>query len=161
MGDELLTKSVNDSNADTMKHAKHAARDASFTMALQDIMSTEIPHIVGEEISRHLKDNKRKFYNPRTNKPRDGTESSCCHSPPGDGKRIRIDGPVARDNPRTTPPASLTPDLRFEEPPLLESSKPLLSVPPAPALGPPTKFQATTPKSKQQIPTVRILNCID
>ncbi|KFZ18156.1 hypothetical protein V502_04258 [Pseudogymnoascus sp. VKM F-4520 (FW-2644)] len=143
MGDELLTKSVNDSHADTTKHAKHAARDARFTMALQDIMS----HNTGEEI---LKDNKRKFYNPRTNKPRDGTESSCCHSPPDDGKRFRIDGPVARDNPRTTPPASLTPDLvylRFEETSLLESSKPLLSVPPAPALGPPTKFQATTPRN--------------
>ncbi|OBT50904.1 hypothetical protein VE04_09652, partial [Pseudogymnoascus sp. 24MN13] len=142
MGDELLTKSVINSYADTTKHAKHAARDAPFAMALQDNMSTEISHNAGEDISRHLKDTKRKFYNPGTNKPRDETESSCCHSPPRQGKRFRSDGPVrqkiasiARGNPQTTPPASLTP------------SKPLLSVPLAPALGPPTTFQATTPRN--------------
>ncbi|OBT59802.1 hypothetical protein VE03_10534, partial [Pseudogymnoascus sp. 23342-1-I1] len=100
MGDEFLTKSVNNSDADTTK---------PLSMDLNYIMS----HNTEEEISRY---DKRKFYIPGTNKPRDGTESSCCHSPPREGKRFRIDGKeIARDN----PPASLTPDLvylRFEEP---------------------------------------------
>ncbi|KAL5346617.1 hypothetical protein ACLOAV_008324 [Pseudogymnoascus australis] len=135
MSDEFLRKSVNDSDVNTT-HEKHASRDVPFTMALRDILSAEISHNAGEEISRHLNNKKRKFCMPRTNKPKDGAESSCCHSPPGDGKRFRIDGPVARDNPRKTPAASLTPDLL----------PPLLSVPHAAALGSPTTFQATTPR---------------
>lgn len=148
MGDEYLTKSVNNSGADTTKHAKHVTRDAPLAMDLQYIMSHN-----AEEETRH---EKRKFYIPGTNKPRDGTESSCCHSPPREGKRFRIAGQVGQKIARDNPPASLTPDLgylRFDEPPLLESSKPLLSVPPAPALGPTTTFQATTPRSKQQVST--------
>ncbi|KFY67218.1 hypothetical protein V496_01697 [Pseudogymnoascus sp. VKM F-4515 (FW-2607)] len=111
-------------------------------MDLQYIMSRN-----AEEETRH---EKRKFYIPGTNKPRDGTESQCCHSPPREGKRFRIAGQVGQKIARDNPPASLTPDLgylRFDEPPLLESSKPLLFVPPAPALGPTTTFQATTPRN--------------